>query len=59
MKIKLATTHRFTQSGSLVRTIEATSYGGRDNWVVARIDTGKEMVVAGKSLADRNHPDWS
>ncbi|RFP99700.1 hypothetical protein D0O09_21040 [Pseudomonas putida] len=59
MQIKTATTYRFVKSGNLVRTIEATSYGGRGNWVVARLDTGKEMVVAGKALTDQNHPDWS
>jgi hypothetical protein len=59
MQITKATTYRFAKSGNLVRTIEATSYGGRGNWVVARLDTGKEMVVASNALTDRNHPDWS
>lgn len=59
MQIKTGRTYRFTKSGNLVRTVSATDYGGRDNWVVARIDTGKEMIVPGKALIDPNHPDWS
>lgn len=59
MPIKPATTYRFTKSGNLVRTISATDYGGRGNWVVARIDSGKEMVVPGRALIDPNHPNWS
>lgn len=59
MPIKPDTTYRFVKSGNFVRTMQATSYGARGNWVVARIDTGKEMVVAGKALIDPNHPDWS
>ena len=59
MAISAKKTYRFTKSGNLVRTIAATTYGGRGNWVVARIDTGKEMVVAGKALVSLKHPDWS
>ncbi|KAF0254329.1 hypothetical protein [Pseudomonas putida] len=59
MDISPDKTYRFTKSGNLVRTIAATSYGGRGNWIVARIDTGKEMVVAGKALVSQSHPDWS
>ena len=46
MAISAEKTYRFTKSGNLVRTIAATTYGGLGNWIVARIDTGKEMVVA-------------
>ncbi|NWD57234.1 hypothetical protein HX878_21120 [Pseudomonas veronii] len=59
MSIKPHTTYRFVKSGNLVRTIQSTAYGGAGNWVVARIDTGKEMIVPGKALIDPNHPDWS
>lgn len=59
MAIKPHTTYRFNKSGNLVRTVAATAYGGRGNWVVARIDTGKEMIVPGGALIDPNHPDWS
>lgn len=59
MTIKTATTYRFKKSGNLVRTVTATDYGGRGNWIVARIDTGKEMIVRGAALIDPNHPDWS
>ncbi|MBX8556960.1 hypothetical protein K5D56_26355 [Pseudomonas cichorii] len=59
MTIKPATTYRFTKSGNLVRTVAATTYGGRGNWIVARIDSGKEMIVRGRALIDPNHPDWS
>lgn len=59
MAIKPATQYRFVKSGNLVRTIACTHYGGRDNWLVARIDTGKEMIVPGKALVDPDHPDWS
>ena len=59
MPIKPATTYRFTKSGNLVRTVSSTDYGGRGNWVVARIDSGKEMVVPGRALIDPNHPNWS
>jgi hypothetical protein len=57
--IKPDTTYRFVKSGNLVRTVEATNYGGHGNWVVARIDSGKEMIVPGKALIDPNHADWS
>ena len=59
MAIKLDSTYRFKKSGNLVRAVAATAYGGRGNWVVARIDTGKEMIVPGRALIDPNHPDWS
>lgn len=59
MAIKPATTYRFTKSGNLVRTVSATNYGGRDNWIVARVDTGKEMIVPGRALIHPNHADWS
>ncbi len=59
MTIKLDTTYRFVKSGNLVRTVAATTYGGRGNWVVARIDSGKDMIVPGRALIDPNHPDWS
>lgn len=59
MPIKPATTYRFTKSGNLVRTVSSTDYGGRGNWVVARIDSGKEMIVPGRALVDPNHPNWS
>ena len=59
MSIKPDRTYRFTKSGNLVRTLSATDYGGRGNWIVARIDSGKEMIVPGRALIDPNHPDWS
>lgn len=59
MSIKPEKTYRFVKSGNLVRTVAATAYGGRGNWVVARIDSGKEMIVPGRALIDPNHPDWS
>ena len=59
MAIKPDRTYRFTKSGNLVRTLSATDYGGRGNWIVARIDSGKEMIVPGRALIDPNHPDWS
>lgn len=59
MLIKPDRTYRFTKSGSLVRTVSSTDYGGRGNWIVARIDSGKEMIVPGRVLIDPSHPDWS
>ncbi|HHK0379453.1 hypothetical protein PZT57_26110 [Pseudomonas aeruginosa] len=59
MAIKPDTTYRFVKSGNLVRTVSSTEFGGRGSWVVARIDTGKEMVVPGRALISPNHPDWS
>lgn len=59
MAIKAKTTYRFTKSGNLVRTMYPTSYGGPNNWVVERVDTGKEMIVPAGALIDPNHPDWS
>ena len=59
MPIKPDRTYRFTKSGNLVLTVSATDYGGRGNWIVARIDSGKEMIVPGQALIDPNHPDWT
>jgi hypothetical protein len=59
MNIQINEVYRFKKSGNLVRTVKATDYAGSGNWVVARIDTGKEMLVSGESLIDPNHPDWS
>jgi len=59
MPIKPDRTYRFTKSGNLVRTVSATDYGGHGNWIVARIDSGKEMIVPSKALIDPNHSDWS
>ncbi|QPH46920.1 hypothetical protein IYR97_24320 (plasmid) [Pseudomonas fulva] len=59
MQIKPQTTYRFVKSGSLVTTKEATTYGGKGNWVVARIDTGKEMIVRGSALVEPDHADWT
>ena len=59
MTIKPETTYRFVKSGNLVLTIEKTTYGGVGNWIVARVDTGKQMIVPGKALIDPDHPDWS
>nr|QDQ70654.1 hypothetical protein pJBCL41_00327 [Pseudomonas sp.] len=39
MQIKPLTTYRFVKSGNLVTTKEATSYGGKGNWIVERVDT--------------------
>lgn len=59
MPIKPDTTYLFVKSGNLVRAISATNYGGWGNWLVVRIDSGKEMIVPGRALIDPNHPDWS
>jgi len=59
MPIKPGTKYRFVKSGNLVRAIAETTYGGRGNWAVARIDSGKEIIVPGRELIDPNHPDWS
>jgi hypothetical protein len=59
MAIKAESTYRFVKSGNLVRAVSATTYGGRGNWLVVRIDSGKEMIVPGRALIDPNHPDWS
>ncbi|MCU9528366.1 hypothetical protein [Pseudomonas mosselii] len=59
MQIKPLTTYRFAKSGNLVRTKEATSYGGKGNWVVERVDTGKEMIVRGSALIDPHSEEWS
>ncbi|EMG2118087.1 hypothetical protein ACV344_29760 [Pseudomonas aeruginosa] len=59
MAIKPDTTYRFVKSGNLVRTVVSTSYGGSGSWIVARVDTGKEMVVPGKALIDPNDPNWT
>ena len=59
MAVKKNAVYRFAKSGNLVRTVEATSYAGPGHWVVARVDTGKEMIVPGSALIQPNHPDWS
>lgn len=59
MKIKPDTVYRFTKSGNLVRTNQPTDYAGPGGWIVSRVDTGKEMIVQGRALVDRDHPDWS
>lgn len=59
MSIRPNTTYRFVKSGNLVRTVASTAYGSPGNWVVARIDTGKEMIVHGRALIDPSHPNWS
>ncbi len=59
MAIKTDSTYRFVKSGNLVRALTATNYGGRSNWRVVRLDSGKEMIVPGRALIDPNHPDWS
>lgn len=59
MAIQADKTYRFTKSGNLVRAVSPTDYGGRGNWIVARIDTGKEMIVPGRALVDPDHKDWS
>ncbi len=59
MAIQPDTTYRFTKSGNLVRTVSPTDYGGAGNWIVARIDKGKEMIVPGRALIDPDHDDWS
>ncbi|MDZ5605321.1 hypothetical protein SJI00_21330 [Pseudomonas sp. RP23018S] len=59
MPIKPNTTYRFVKSGNLVRAVASTTYGGRGNWVVTRIDSGKEMIVPGRALIDPNRADWS
>ncbi|MGE8063731.1 hypothetical protein [Pseudomonas sp. NPDC089569] len=51
--------YRFAKSGNLVRTKCSTDYGGKGNWIVARVDTGKEMIVRGAALLDPNDPAWS
>ena len=59
MGIQEDTVYRFTKSGNLVRTKVATDYGGKGNWVVARVDTGKEMIVPGRALINPDDPSWS
>jgi hypothetical protein len=59
MAIKPDETYRFIKIGNLVRAVASTTYGGRGNWVVTRLDSGKEMIVSGKALIGQNHPDWS
>ncbi len=59
MPIRANATYRFVKSRNLVRAVSRTNYGGRGNWVVARIDSGKEMIVRGGALIDPKHPDWS
>jgi hypothetical protein len=59
MKVEAGKVYRFTKSGNLVRTISETDYGGRGSWHVARVDSGKEMIVHGRALVEKDHPDWS
>lgn len=59
MQIKVNGTYRFKKSGNLVKTVEATNYGGEGNWVVERVDTGKQMVVHGGALVDPKDENWS
>lgn len=45
------------KSGNLVRTVAPTTYGGRGNWVVKRVDgasAGKELIVPGRALLGRS-----
>lgn len=59
INIQPGRSYRFTKSGNVVKTIEATTYGGPGHWVVARVDTGKEMVVHEKALISTEDPRWS
>lgn len=59
VQVKPGLTYRFTKSGNLVRAKEPSTYGDPGWWVVARVDSGKEMIVSGGALINRNHPDWS
>lgn len=56
MSIRRSRIYFFRKSGNRVRAIEPTSYGGRGNWVVRRVEgasAGKEMVVPGRALVAR------
>jgi len=56
MSIRRSRIYLFRKSGNRVRAIEPTSYGGRGNWVVRRVEgasAGKEMVVPGRALVAR------
>lgn len=55
MTIRRNRVYFFRKSGNKVKAMEPTSYGGRGNWIVRRVDgasAGKEMVVPGCSLAN-------
>ena len=54
MSIRRTRIYFFRKSGNRVQALEPTSYGGRGNWVVRRVDgasAGKEMIVPGRTLA--------
>lgn len=56
MSILLSQIYLFRKSGNRVRALEPTSYGGRGNWVVRRVDgasAGKEMIVLSRALVVR------
>jgi hypothetical protein len=53
------TVYRFKKSGNLVRTVEPSGKDKAGDWVVKRVDTGKQMIVPARALIDPNHPDWS
>lgn len=45
----------FSKSGNRVQTVKPTTYGGRDNWIVRRVEgvsAGKEMIVSASSLVN-------
>lgn len=55
MTIRRNRVYFFRKSGNKVKAMEPTSYGGRGNWIVRRVDgasAGKEMVVPGCSLVN-------
>lgn len=56
MSIRRTRIYYFRKSGNRVRAVEPTTYGGRGNWVVQRVDgasAGKEMIVPGRALVAR------
>lgn len=59
LEIKPGFTYRFTKSGNLVKTVAPTNYCGPGHWSVARIDTGKEMIVKASALVLPDDPNWS
>lgn len=53
MAVRRNQVYIFTKSGNRVMAIEPTTYGGRGNWRVRRVDgdsVGKEMIVLGRTL---------
>lgn len=57
MGIRRGRIYVFRKSGSLVRTGAPTTYGGRGNWIVKRVDgasAGKELIVPGHALLGRS-----